>query len=105
MAFKTNYRLMQVKRISECSKGSILQYFSTFIKLFVIQIFVLFNFEWPFYTGFTVLVYLIFDALFSFRPHVNLFDTDALLTGRPHIIDTLFSFRPHVTLFDTRCSV
>ena len=25
--FKTNYRLMQVKSIAECSKGSILQYF------------------------------------------------------------------------------
>ena len=25
--FKTNYRLMQVKNIAECSKGSILQYF------------------------------------------------------------------------------
>ena len=31
---------MQVKSIAECSKGSILQYFLTFIKLpFVIQIF------------------------------------------------------------------
>ena len=27
LVFKTNYRLMQVKSISECSKGSILQYF------------------------------------------------------------------------------
>ena len=27
MVFKTNYRLMQVKRIVECSKGTILQYF------------------------------------------------------------------------------
>ena len=27
MFFKTNYRLMQVKSIAECSKGSILQYF------------------------------------------------------------------------------
>ena len=27
MVFKTNYRLMQVKSIAECSKGSILQYF------------------------------------------------------------------------------
>ena len=27
MVFNTNYRLMQVKRIAECSKGSILQYF------------------------------------------------------------------------------
>ena len=27
LVFKTNYRLMQVNRIEECSKGSILQYF------------------------------------------------------------------------------
>ena len=27
MVFNTNYRLMQVKRIAECSKGSILQFF------------------------------------------------------------------------------
>ena len=27
ICFKTNYRLMQVKSIAECSKGSILQYF------------------------------------------------------------------------------
>ena len=27
MIFKSNYRLMQVKSIAECSKGSILQYF------------------------------------------------------------------------------
>ena len=27
MVFKTDYRLMQVKSIAECSKGSILQYF------------------------------------------------------------------------------
>ena len=27
MVFKTNYRLMQVKNIAECSKGRILQYF------------------------------------------------------------------------------
>ena len=52
--FKTNYRLMQVKSVAECPKehSAIL---STFIKLpFDIQIFVLSNFEQPFYTGFTV---------------------------------------------------
>ena len=27
LVFKTNYRLMQVKSIAECSKGSILQFF------------------------------------------------------------------------------
>ena len=44
MVFKTNYRLMQVNSI-----------LLTFIKLpFVIKNFVLSNFEWPFYTGFTV---------------------------------------------------
>ena len=45
---------MQVTSIAECSKGhsAILL---TFIKLpFVIKIFALTIFEWPFYTGFTV---------------------------------------------------
>ena len=50
MVFKTNYRLMQVKCLAECS-----------IKLpFVIKIFVLSIFEWPFYTRFTVLGEIIF---------------------------------------------
>ena len=44
---KTNYRLMQVKSISECAY--------LFIKLpFVIKIFVLSIFEWLFYTLLTV---------------------------------------------------
>ena len=55
---------MQVKSIAECSNGSILLWehsaiLSTFIKLpFVIKIFVLSIFEWPFYTGFTVVLTL-----------------------------------------------
>ena len=49
LVLKTNYRLMQVKSIAESA------IFSTFIKiLFVVKIFVLSIFEWPFYTGFTV---------------------------------------------------
>ena len=56
MVFKTDYRLMQVKSIAECSEGR--EHFailSTFIKLpVVIKIFALSIFEWPFYTGFTV---------------------------------------------------
>ena len=40
---------MQVKSIAECSKGSILQYFWPSFKLpFVIEIFVLYIFEWLF---------------------------------------------------------
>ena len=55
IVFKTNYRLMQVKSIGECSKGEHSAILSTFIKLsFVIKICVLSIFEWPFYTGFTV---------------------------------------------------
>ena len=55
LVFKTNYPLMQVKSIAECSKGAFSAIFSTFIKLpFVIKIFVLSIFEWPFYTGFTI---------------------------------------------------
>ena len=54
LVFKTNYCLMQVKSIAECSKGKHSAILSTFIKLpFGIKIFVLPFFEWLFYTGFT----------------------------------------------------
>ena len=54
-----NYRLimlMHVKNITECSKGSgAFCNTLTFIQLpFVIKIFILSIFEWPYYTGFTV---------------------------------------------------
>ena len=53
LVITTNYRLMQVKSIAECLEHSAI--LSTFIKLpFVIKIFVLSIFEWPFYTCFTV---------------------------------------------------
>ena len=54
LVFKTSYCLMQVKSIAECP-GEHSAILSTSIKLsFVIRIFVLSIFEWPFYTGFTV---------------------------------------------------
>ena len=49
---------MRVKSIAECFKGSILQYFQPSLshhKIFVLSIF-----EWQFYTGFTVIVWLFF---------------------------------------------
>ena len=55
MVFKTNYRLVHVKSIAECSKGENSAILSTFIKLpFAIKIFVLTIFEWPLKTDFTV---------------------------------------------------
>ena len=46
---------MKVESIAECSKREHSAILSTFIKLpFVIKIFVVSIFEWPFYTGFTV---------------------------------------------------
>ena len=54
LVFKTDYHLMQVKSIAECSSehSAILL---TFIKLpFVFKTFVLSIFEWPLKTGFTV---------------------------------------------------
>ena len=60
MVFKTNYCLMQVKSIAECSNGEHSAIRSTFIELpFVIKIFVLSIFEWPFYPGFTVYLNLL----------------------------------------------
>ena len=55
LIFKTDYRLMQVKSIAECSKGEHSAILSTFINLpFVIKISVLSIFEWPLTTGFTI---------------------------------------------------
>ena len=66
MVFKTNYRLMQVKSISECSPFnagqkycSVLQgehsaIILTFIKIPFVKPLYLSIFEWPFYTGFIV---------------------------------------------------
>ena len=56
MVFKTDYRLMEVKSIAECSKGSILQYFrpSLSYQLSLLKTFVFSIFEWWFYTSFTV---------------------------------------------------
>ena len=54
LGFKTDYCLMQVKSIAECSKGSILQYFRPSLGYHVIKIFVLSIFDWPLKAGFTV---------------------------------------------------
>ena len=55
LVFKTNYCLMQVKSIAECSTVEHSAILLTFIKLpIVIKVFVLSIIEWPFYTGFTV---------------------------------------------------
>ena len=57
---------MQVKSIAECSQGEHSAIFLTFIKLtFVIKIFVLSMFEWPFYCSFHLSVCL-FIRLFVY---------------------------------------
>ena len=53
LVIKTNYRLMQVKSIAECSKGSILQYFQPSLT-YISSLRSLFCL-WPFYTCFTVI--------------------------------------------------
>ena len=64
LVFKTEYCLMQVKSIAECSMGSMLLHgehsaiLSTFIKLpSVFKSFVFFIFEWPLKTRFTILTF------------------------------------------------
>ena len=55
LCFKTNYRLMQVKSIAECSKGEHSAILLTCIKqLWASKTFVLSIFEWSFKTGVTV---------------------------------------------------
>ena len=54
LVFKTSYRLMQVKSIAECSKGSILQYFQPSLSYHLpLRSLLISIFEWLFYTGFT----------------------------------------------------
>ena len=68
LVFKTDYRLMQVKSIAECSEWSILQYFWPSLSYqFFINTFVLSIFEWPLKTGFTVDVPLTFCTLGNFH--------------------------------------
>ena len=58
LVFSSDCRLMQVKRIAECSEHSAILWI--FIKLLVvIKLFVLSIFEWPFYAGYTVLKELV----------------------------------------------
>ena len=52
--FKTDYCLMQVKSIAECSKRAFCNTFDLIKLPFVFKTFVLSIFEWPFKTGFTV---------------------------------------------------
>ena len=62
---------MQVKSIAECSEAEHSAILLTFIMLpFVIKSFVLSIFEWPFYTGFTVVLEncrLIFKMSLNFK--------------------------------------
>ena len=71
---------MQVKSIAECSEDSAL--LLTFIRLpFVIKIFVLSIFEWPFYTGLTVVVSQscgIKNNLFLYCVYMLTFEIDTL---------------------------
>ena len=51
LVFKTNYRLMQVKSIAECSTGSILQYFRPSLSYHLplrplFGLFLLYSLEW-----------------------------------------------------------
>ena len=69
LVFKTDYLLMQVKSIAECSKKEHSAILSTFIKLpFVFKIFVLSNFEWLLKTGFTVPYWLVQKCLLRIPP-------------------------------------
>ena len=79
LVLKTNYRLMHVKSIGECSKvggGGHSAILLTFNKLQVfIKIFVLSIFERPFYTGFTV-IQSSADKAFNCKPYIYIYNAD-----------------------------
>ena len=72
LVFKTNYRLMQVISIAECSKGSILQYFRPSLR-YHLSLHVLSGLLDRFYcTLLTVLVEPLFTESFQFCPNLSL---------------------------------
>ena len=82
---------MQVKSIAECSKGRILQYFRPSLP-FVIMIFVLSIFEWPFDTRFHVgdmrnpVLFVCFVCFVALRPK----SIAMVIAGRSVHLTTLF---------------
>ena len=69
LIFNTDYRLMQVKSIAECSKGSILQYFRPSLSYHcpLRPWFCLF-FKWALKTGFTASDSVVYDCLCELLP-------------------------------------
>ena len=64
---------MQVKSIAKCSKGEHSAILSTFVKLpFVIKIFVLSVFEWPFYCS----CFILFRTQVAKNTKTNMRDPD-----------------------------
>ena len=85
--FNTNYSLMQVKSIAECSKRSILQYFRpSFSYHFSIKTFVLSIFKWPLKTGFTPQC-LLFCRLYIYH---NCVSNPGFIRIRPSVITNSF---------------
>ena len=67
LVFNTNYRLMQVKSIAECSEGEHSAILSASIKLpFEIKTFVFSIFEWPLKAAYSVTMNIFRKKIFSF---------------------------------------
>ena len=80
MVFKTDYRLMQVISIAECSPAIL----STFSRLpFVIMVSVLYIFEWPLKTGFTVTIQIKWYGMYGDISLV--FSVVSLVTSKMHL--------------------
>ena len=86
----TNYRLKQVKSIAFCNSFDL-------IKLpFVIKIFVLSIYEWPFYNGFTVVnVYAGVSSGASFSSYFVYASSEGPGATCPNSIVIAFSTRTH----------
>ena len=70
---KTDYRLMQVKKIAECSKGSILQYVSPSLS-YMYQLSsrsFLSAFEWPLKKGFTAVPFEPYNEVIYMNQYIR----------------------------------
>ena len=99
MVFKAHYRLIQVKSI----EGEHSVILSTFIKLpFVIKTFVLSIFEWPFYTGFTVVTFEIYTFVQPSNPVFTVTFRDSTTASRSTLLTAMHisNLLPHRARLD-----
>ena len=96
---KTDYRLMQIKKIAECSKGSILQHVSPSLSYQLSSRSFLSTFEWPLKKGFTAVPFEPYNEVIYMNQYkdVGTYHTGKNKIGKKAKISNRYNQVPHLT--------